>query len=46
MSSPSKNPPKKVESIARALKKNLSSINAISEQKAEKLIHEAGKMGK
>lgn len=35
-----------VESIAYALKKNLILIKGISEQKAEKLITEAGKLGK
>lgn len=35
-----------VESIAYALKKNLCTVRTISEQKAEKLIQEAGKMGK
>lgn len=34
-----------VESIAYALKKNLMLIKGISDQKAEKLIAEAGKLG-
>jgi DNA repair protein RAD51 len=35
-----------VESIAYALKKNLMLIKGISEPKAEKLIAEAGKLGR
>lgn len=34
-----------VESVAYALKKNLMLIKGISDQKAEKLIAEAGKLG-
>jgi DNA repair protein RAD51 len=34
-----------VESVAYALKKNLAEVKGISEQKAEKLIMEAQKMG-